>query len=122
MISDSATRNMTAQEPSVPGRRGFLKRAGAAGAAVVGWIAVTWADSPMAEAAPGCCTLRYPNGPYCGGHAPSNSFSCPSGYHKRYWSCHTEHFYYTCWECAKGSDCFSGPWACSNYYVVYVPN
>ncbi|HEY7486703.1 MAG TPA: twin-arginine translocation signal domain-containing protein [Streptosporangiaceae bacterium] len=124
MISDVMTRVEETEEPGQPGRRGFLKRASGIGAAVVGWLAVTWADSPSAFAAPGCCDLRYPNGPWCGGTKgrDGSGWSCPSGYTKRYWSCHTAHFYYTCWECTKGSTCWSGPWKCSNYFVVYVPS
>lgn len=104
-------------------RRRLLGRASALGAAVVGAIAGTWLDEPAASAAPGCCDLRYPNGPWCGGTAgvDGTDWSCPRGYSKRYWTCHTEHFYYTCWECTTGSSCWQGSWKCSNYFVVYVP-
>jgi hypothetical protein len=92
------------------------------GAAVVGAIAVTWSDAPSAFAAPGCCSLAHPNGPWCGGKADTNTFTCPSGYHKTAWYCNIGGmFYYTCWECAHGTNCDAGPWICSNYYIVYVP-
>jgi hypothetical protein len=106
-----------------PSRRRLLGRASALGAAVVGAIAGTWLDEPPAAAAPGCCELRYPNGPWCGGHkgVDGSNWTCPSGYHKRYWSCHTTNFYYTCWECNTGKTCWDANFKCSNYFVVYVP-
>lgn len=105
-------------------RRGFRSRASGLGAATVGAIATTWTDAP-ASVDPlygeGCCNVAHPNGPFCGGRKNIENFTCPSGYHKRAWYCHTAHFYYTCLECAAGSNCYSGPFACSNYYAVYVP-
>ena len=96
-------------------RGGFIRRIGSIGAAVVGAIAITWKDAPVAEAAPYCCNLAHPNGPWCGGTKGTCSFSCPSGYHKVYWSCTYSRSVFSCYECAAGSTCYSGPWACSNY-------
>jgi hypothetical protein len=112
-----------AGQPVRTPRRTFFRKASMLGAAVVGAIAGTWLDQPAALAAPGCCSLYYPNGPWCGGTAGVDgvNWNCPSGYVKRYWTCHTEHFYYTCWECNKGGTCWDSPFACSNYKVVYVP-
>ena len=88
-------------------RRGLLGRASVLGAAVVGAIAGTWLDEPPAAAAPGCCALSHPTGPWCGGTkgVDGSNWNCPSGYHKRYWNCHTTNFYYTCWECTTGTAC-----------------
>lgn len=99
-------------------RRGFLWRASAIGAAVVGGIAATWTDAPSAAAAPLCCDLEYPNGPFCGGTQGTNSFSCGSGYTKRYWTCGYLSCEIGCYECTKGSSCWSGPWACSNWAIL----
>jgi hypothetical protein len=109
-------------EPDQQTRRTFFRRMTTLGAAVVGAIAATWLDAPSAYAAPGCCSLYYPNGPWCGGTKGVDGvhWSCPHGT-KHYWSCHTTNFYYTCWECNTGSNCWSGTFYCSNYYVVYVP-
>lgn len=123
MTSDTRTRIPAPGEKDAPDRRKFLRRATGLGAGVVATIAATWADAPSAFAAPGCCDLAHPNGPWCGG-APENdgNFSCPHGYTKHAWYCNIgQMFYYSCWECAKGSNCYAGPWACSNYYIVYVP-
>ena len=98
-------------------RRRFLRRVGGLGGAVVAAIATTWADSPAALAAPYCCDLAYPNGPWCGGHHPSSNFTCRSGYHKRVWHCVSGPSFLSCYECAAGADCFSGPWQCSNYTI-----
>jgi hypothetical protein len=106
-----------------PDRRSILRRASLLGAAAVGAIAGTWLDQPAALAAPGCCHIAFPNGPWCGGREGVDgvNWNCPSGYHKRYWSCVTGHFHYTCWECTTGSSCWQGSYRCSNYHVVYVP-
>jgi hypothetical protein len=107
-------------EETAPARRRFLRRAAGVGAAMVGAIAVTWADSPVASAAACtgnylCCDLAHPNGPYCGGHIGTSNFSCPSGYHKTYWTCCCEECCVDCYECSKGSgSCYDGPWSCSN--------
>jgi hypothetical protein len=104
------------------GRRTFLRRMAGAGAAVVGAIAVTWADAPIASAAPACCDLYYPNGPWCGG-SPNNDghFSCPRGTSKHVWYCRAGHFIYHCWECNSGSTCWTGSFKCSNYWEIYIP-
>lgn len=101
-----------------PDRRGFFRRASAIGAAVVGGIAVTWADAPTALASPLCCELAHPNGPWCGGSQGLSSFSCPSGYSKRYWTCAYASCEIGCYECAKGSNCWTGPWSCSNWKIL----
>jgi hypothetical protein len=105
---------------STSDRRRFLTRVSGVGAAVVGAIAFTWLDDGTASAATPCngnylcCDLAHPNGPYCGGHIGTSSFSCPSGYSKRFWTCCCQECCVDCYECAKGSSCFDGPWACSN--------
>lgn len=102
------------------GRRGFLARASKLGATAVGAIAATWADAPNALAAPYCCDLVHPNGPFCGGHRGTGTFSCRSGYHRRVWYCAYGSVTVGCYECAAGGDCWHGPWTCSNY--VYLPH
>ncbi|HEX6526368.1 MAG TPA: hypothetical protein VF070_41095 [Streptosporangiaceae bacterium] len=108
------------------GRRKFLRRATGLGAAVVGAIAVTWADAPAAFAAfdEGCCGLatRTP----CGGAwGKDGTFNCPSGTSKKFWTCYTQPgnrgFLYHCWECDNGSNCFNGSvYKCSNYWDIYI--
>jgi hypothetical protein len=98
-------------------RRRFLRRLGGLGGATVAAIAVTWADAPAAFAAPYCCDLRYPNGPWCGNTHPNSNFTCPSGYYKRVWYCTYGQVFLSCYECAAGSSCWNGPWYCSNYTI-----
>ncbi len=113
MPDDQATSEST-------GRRRFLSRLSGLGAAAVGAIAVTFADTPSASAvSAGCCALA--TSTPCGGHWNNDgNFSCPSGYTKHYWPCCCGYFIYHCWECAKGSNCDAGPWACSNYWNYYL--
>jgi hypothetical protein len=118
-------------------RRTFLRFLGGLGAAVVGAIAVTWTDSPMAAASQqsqrpdikivGCCGLAT-NNP-CGGHWNNGNFSCPSGYSKELWTCcQGGNVVYACWECKhRESDntgsCESGDledYVCSNYTFSFV--
>lgn len=80
MTSETLSRNTLSGDTAAPDRRGFLRRASAVGAVVVGGIAATWADAPAASASPFCCNLRYPNGPWCGGVKGTNSFTCAKGY------------------------------------------
>jgi len=120
MTSDTSIQAPAPAEPATPGRRNFLRRAGGVGATAVAAIAATWTDAPSAFAAPGCCYLAYPNGPWCGGHKGTDAFRCPSGYHKYAWYCVTGHLHYACWECARGSNCHNGPWSCSNFVAIYV--
>ncbi|SRR6266496_6704 len=101
-------------------RRRFLGRLGGLGAGVVGAIAFTFADAPAAAAyTVGCCHLATSRP--CGGSWNNNgNFSCPSGYTKHYWSCCCGYFIYHCWECNTGSNCFTGSFACSNYWNYYL--
>jgi hypothetical protein len=91
------------------------------GAAVVGGIAKTWADVPNALAinGPYCCDLAFPNGPWCGGTQGSGNFSCPSGYHKLFWTCCAPAGLVTCWECTTSTtSCYNPSWICSNYSIA----
>lgn len=102
-------------------RRRFIRYGAGAGAALVGAIAVTWADSPKADASPYCCGLAKPNTP-CGGKWNTSSFSCPSGYHKAQWTCSGGGvILIICMECQSsgGTNCFAGgKYACSNYLIT----
>jgi hypothetical protein len=100
-------------------RRGLLKRMSSLGAFAVGAIATTWADAPAAFASPGCCDLANPNGPWCGGHKGSGTFSCSGGTQKTVWYCSTGCWVYSCYECSGGPSCFTPPWPCSNYIASY---
>lgn len=121
-------------------RRTFLRSLGGLGGTVVGAIAVTWADSPAAEASDrrrgrsftpavnaGCCGLAT-NNP-CGGHWVNGNFSCPSGYSKELWTCcQGGNVVFACYECKhresdNTSSCFSGDledYICSNYTWQFV--
>ena len=114
---------LPASEKQDLGRRTLLRRMTGAGAAVVGAIAMTWADSPSAFAAPGCCDLAFPNGPWCGGSFPNDGhFTCPSGTSKRVWACQTATQIYRCWECDNGSTCWNGTvYKCSNWNASKLP-
>ena len=119
-------------------RRNFLRSLGGLGAATVGAIAVTWTDSPAAEASGrrrgytpaytvGCCGLA--TSTPCGGSWDNGNFTCPSGYSKEYWGCCVSgDVQYICWECKhresdNTSSCFSGDledYICSNWTSRHV--
>jgi hypothetical protein len=118
MTSETLSGNTLSDKSAAPDRRGFLRRASAVGAVVVGGIAATWADAPAASASPFCCTLRYPNGPWCGGTKGTNSFTCPKGYTKHYWTCGYMSCEFGCYECNTASSCYGGTYKCSNYAIL----
>lgn len=118
MPAHEANDEMVVTTPALP-RRSFFRKVTGLGGAIVAGIATTWIDAPSALAAPYCCDLAYPNGPYCGGRGDSSNFTCPRGYYKRVWYCtYGSNLYLACYECAAGSTCYSGPWKCSNYVVT----
>jgi hypothetical protein len=118
MTSETLSRKTPSGDPADTDRRGFLRRASALGAVVVGGIAATWADAPAASASPFCCSLRYPNGPWCGNVKGTNNFTCAKGYTKRYWTCGYMSCEFGCYECTTGSNCHSGTYKCSNYAIL----
>jgi len=121
------------------GRRNFLRSLAGLGATTVSAIAVTWTDSPAAEASGGrlgytpalivgCCGLA--TSTPCGGSWANAGFTCPSGYSKEFWSCcQSGQTQYYCYECKhresdNTSSCFSGDqedYICSNFTARRVP-
>jgi hypothetical protein len=101
-----------------PTRRSLFVRATGASAAVFAWMAARGAAE--AGAYPyHCCGLA--TNTHCSG-CPSGSFSCPSGYHRKYWFCCQNGGLYGCGECTKSTtSCFSGPFKCSCGYVASGP-
>jgi hypothetical protein len=101
-------------------RRSVFRWATGVGAGAVGLIAGTWIDAPAAFAAPYCCDLAHPSGPWCGGkpNIAGVGWSCPRGYTKTYWTCSQGCSILGCYECAGGSSCYDAPWYCSNYGVI----
>ncbi|MEU5108141.1 MULTISPECIES: hypothetical protein [unclassified Streptomyces] len=61
-----------------------------------------------------CCSLAKCN--QCSYSVNKERYTCPSGYNRRTWSCVKGSNRYYCGECAKGSDCWSGPFACSIWF------
>ena len=68
---------------------------------------------------PYCCSLYYPNGPFCpyfGGWR--KYFYCPSGYYKQWWYCCYGTTRLGCGECTTSpSTCWSGNFRCSQWWV-----
>jgi hypothetical protein len=106
-------------EASQPSRRGFLGWMGRVGLTAVGAISGVAATQGVAEAAPGCCQLRYGRNtcPFRNGYP-----YCTQGTMKGWYCCNgTAPFQrkYFCGECTPGTgNCFQGPWYCSAYYTV----
>lgn len=70
---------------------------------------------------PGCCRVRYPDGPFCDypGSDPSR-YTCPEGYYRQWWFCPTEPPPYgACAECTTNKDtCWRGDFLCSTWWYV----
>jgi hypothetical protein len=47
---------------------------------------------------------------------PRGGWFCPRGFNARFWTCVSGRRRVICGECARGSNCFQGPWACSIWY------
>lgn len=61
-----------------------------------------------------CCSLAKCN--MCSYQVNKDRYTCPSGYNRRTWSCVTGSNRYYCGECASGSTCYDGPFACSIWF------
>jgi hypothetical protein len=113
------------QQPSSAGparatsRRGFLGFMGRLGVGVIGGMAGVATLEKPADAHGyhySCCHLaRSPGG--CPGSG--SSFTCPTGYNKRVWYCCRGVYLTGCGECTKSTSCWSGPYACSEYWLTY---
>lgn len=127
-VVDDGIQQSSASGKEAIGRRKLLRGATGLGAAVVGAIAVTWADAPEAYAvSAGCCNLAT-NTPCGGSWGRDGNFNCPSGTTKGYWTCYTQggFFLYHCWECCSGcrdvnNGCYGSNYRCSNYWDIYIP-
>ncbi|WP_406346301.1 hypothetical protein [Streptomyces sp. NBC_00648] len=61
-----------------------------------------------------CCSLAKCE--ECSYGESKDRYTCPSGYNRRTWSCVSGSNRYYCGECATGTDCWSGPFACSIWF------
>jgi hypothetical protein len=103
-----------------PSRRGFLGRFAGASAAVIGGIAGLSLTKGEAEATPchvyGCCCLAHPPG---GCPGSGTTYSCPSGWYRKYWTCVVNGIGYYCGECqSRNQDCTNktgNTYLCSEY-------
>lgn len=100
-----------------PTRRRFLRRLTGASAGLFAGIAAAGADDAAAYPY-ACCALA--SNTHCSG-CSTGSFSCPSGYNKKYWFCCQSGQLYGCGECTHGSSCYIGPWVCSCGYRASGP-
>jgi hypothetical protein len=85
-------------------RRSFIRWIGATGATLTAVAAGVVGVSTTAEAAPGCCGLRFPPGDPnydCG--------TCNAPYHWTAWYCLENGHYRACGECTSGTTCNQGP-------------
>ena len=64
-----------------------------------------------------CCFLACPN-TECQYEGNKSNYSCPGGFQKQYWFCCEGTTQIGCGECATGSSCGAGPWACSIWWVT----
>ena len=74
-------------------------------------------DPPLNEV-PRCCSLYYPNGPYCAYTGSRSNFTCPPGFQRTWWFCCEGTRQVACAECASGSSCWQGPWNCSIWWYT----
>ncbi len=94
-----------------PSRRGFFGRFARVGAVVVGGIAGLSLMNGEAEAVGtncyryGCCCLAKPPG---GCPGSGTTYSCPSGWYRKYWTCVVNGIGYYCGECQSRNQ------ACTN--------
>lgn len=98
-------------------RRGALGLLSRAGMVLVGAVAgLTAAAAPARADCLGspCCSLA--SCTQCRYSGRKCNYTCPSGYSKRVWYCHAAARIIGCGECAKGSNCDLGPWACSIWW------
>jgi len=105
-----------------PSRRGFIGGFARIGAAVVGGIAGMSLMTDSAEAVGsncyryGCCCLAKPPG---GCPGSGSSYSCPSGWYRKYWTCVVSGIGYYCGECqSRNQSCTNksgNTYLCSEY-------
>ncbi len=111
-VSETAESLTESEVPAEVSRRGFF-RVGSAFIAAVATLSSAKSASADCQGSPCCnlasCTQCSPSGG-CGG-----GWYCPPGYTQTYWTCTRGGTTCTCGECSAGSNCFSGPWACSIY-------
>lgn len=99
-------------------RRNYASLLGKTGLSLVAALAV-FKKTEVADAAPFCCALANPDGPWCPGGW--GWFYCPSGGSPHVWYCYYGSYpagTYACGECNPGSSCFGGPYYCSYYWWV----
>lgn len=105
----------TASLVEAPGRRRFAIL-GAASAIVAGLATVLKASPAVADCQGSpCCSLA--SCTICNYAVAKDRYTCPSGYKRTYWTCTTGGRTYGCGECSKGTSCWTGPFACSVWYV-----
>jgi hypothetical protein len=97
-------------------RRSLLR----VGTALIAALAAMSTPEPASADCQGspCCSLASCtrcNLNFCGG------WSCPSGYNATCWNCTSGGKWYVCGECSAGTNCYSGPWACSIWFQQSAP-
>lgn len=89
---------------------------GAATAVIAGLATVLKASPAVADCQGSpCCSLAKCN--QCHYAVSKDRYTCPSGYRRSYWTCVSGSRTYGCGECTTGSNCWTGPFACSIWYV-----
>jgi hypothetical protein len=74
------------------------------------------APGGMPQPIPRCCSLALPHTPCSFPSGQPQNFTCPPGYNRQWWNCCEGTRLVACAECAKGSACWEGPFACSIWW------
>ncbi|GAB3938986.1 hypothetical protein [Micromonospora vulcania] len=111
-VTPTETAAITDRRPS---RRFALM--GAASAVVAGLATVLKASPAVADCLGSpCCSLA--SCTRCHYAVEPDRYTCPSGYYRTFWTCTSGGRTYGCGECSKSkTSCWSGPFACSIWYV-----
>ena len=64
-----------------------------------------------------CCSLAFPEGPYCEYTGRRQDYVCPEGWYRQWWHCCEGSRLAGCGECTRSqSTCWSGPFLCSMWW------
>lgn len=74
-------------------------------------------ESPMTLADMACCSLAFPNGPFCQYTGHPRDYVCPPGWYRQWWYCCQGSRMAGCGECTRSQNtCWQGPFNCSIWW------
>lgn len=64
-----------------------------------------------------CCSLAFPNGPFCEYTGRRQDYTCPEGWYRQWWHCCEGSRLAGCGECTRSqTTCWQGPFLCSMWW------